>query len=99
MAETSLIRQNVAAVDAMMASRSVLVDVVAAALDGGWGGGTGTLPGKKEYIYLGGGTSDTNPTKIQLKERPWPVVLIKRILSKDEQDIDVILLGITELKV
>lgn len=98
MAETSLIRQNVDSVDAMMSERSVLVDVKAAAEDGGWGGGTGTTT--TEYVYVGGsGTSDTNPAINKYKERPWPVVIIKRMLTKDENDIDVKLLTIIELKV
>ena len=49
MAESSLIRQGVAEVNALMGARDVIVDVTLAALDGGWGGGTGG-----ETIYIGG---------------------------------------------
>lgn len=95
MSESSLIRQLVPNVDHIMGARHVLVDVEAAAIDGGYGGGTGT-----EIVYVGGtGTGDATPPKIVYKDRPWPVVLIRRILTKEEEEIDVILVNIKELKV
>ena len=94
MSEASLIRQGVAEVNALMGSRDVIVDVTLAATDGGWGGsGTG------ETVYVDSGRGGGGTYYDFDKKREWPVVLVRRVLTKDEENIDVIVLEINGLKV
>ena len=49
--------------------------------------GTGT--GETKYItqYIDRGTSDATPPKIVFKEHPFPTILVRRILTKDEEEV------------